>query len=84
VKDIVGTADGSAWCHREPEQLKEETVLVLSRKVGESIVIDSDIVVTVLSISGERIRLGISAPDYRRIRRSELEEIAPDGSAARD
>jgi carbon storage regulator len=47
-------------------------MLVLSRKVGERIVIDNDIVVTVLSVRGGRIRLGIEAPEGVAIKRQEL------------
>ena len=37
-------------------------MLVLSRKVGESIVIGDDVVVTILEIRGDLIRVGIDAP----------------------
>jgi carbon storage regulator len=47
-------------------------VLVLSRKVGESILIGGDIVVQVLAMRRGQARLGISAPDAVSIRRSEL------------
>jgi carbon storage regulator len=62
-------------------------VLVLSRKVGESILIGADIVVHVLRIRGGETRLGISAPDAVPIRRSELPakrraEPAPLGPSA--
>lgn len=48
-------------------------MLVLSRKVGESIIIDNDITVTVVELSGNRVRLGIDAPQEVPIRRSELD-----------
>ena len=48
-------------------------MLVLSRKQGESIVIDGDIRVTVLKAHGKVIRLGIEAPKEVPIRRSELD-----------
>lgn len=48
-------------------------MLVLSRKVGESIIIDNDITVTVVQLSRNRIRLGIDAPQEVPIRRSELD-----------
>jgi carbon storage regulator len=62
-------------------------VLVLSRKVGESILIGADIVVQVLAIRHGKARLGISAPDAVSILRSELPakrraEPAPLGPAA--
>jgi carbon storage regulator len=47
-------------------------MLVLSRKIGEKIVISNDIVVTVVKVEGNKVRLGIEAPDQIRIMRSEL------------
>ncbi len=48
-------------------------MLVLSRKLSESIVIDENIQVQVLSIQGNRVRLGITAPRGISIIRSEIE-----------
>ena len=47
-------------------------MLVLTRKVGEQILIGEDIAVTVISIRGGQIRLGIAAPQDVVIRREEL------------
>jgi carbon storage regulator len=47
-------------------------MLVLSRKVGERIHIGNDVIVTVLSVRGGRVRLGIEAPDGIQIKRQEL------------
>jgi carbon storage regulator len=47
-------------------------MLVLSRKIGESIVIGDSIVVTVTRVAGNRLTLGIDAPGDVRILRSEL------------
>lgn len=47
-------------------------MLVLSRKVGETIVIDNCIRVTVTSVEGNKVRLGISAPPEVQITRAEL------------
>ncbi len=47
-------------------------MLVLSRKKSESILIDSTIQVTVVSIGRGRVKLGISAPEHIRIIRHEL------------
>jgi carbon storage regulator len=47
-------------------------MLVLTRKVGETLVIDKDIRVTVLSVKGNTIRLGIEAPKEISIQREEL------------
>lgn len=49
-------------------------MLVLSRKIGEKICIDGEITLTVLSVQGNRIRLGIVAPESHSIQRSEIVE----------
>lgn len=47
-------------------------MLVLSRKVNEEIVIGNNIRIKVVRLEGNRIRLGISAPEDVAIRRSEV------------
>ncbi|MGE3315175.1 MAG: carbon storage regulator CsrA [Planctomycetaceae bacterium] len=47
-------------------------MLVLSRKKNESIVIDGNIVITVVEIRGDKVRLGINAPKEVPIHRSEI------------
>jgi len=49
-------------------------MLVLSRKMNESIVIGENIVVTVIDIRGDRIRLGIEAPRNVSVHRREVYE----------
>ena len=51
-------------------------MLVLSRKVGQEIVIGDNVRITVTKVSGNRVTLGIQAPDHVRILRGELEPIA--------
>jgi carbon storage regulator len=53
-------------------------MLVLSRKLGEKIVINGDIVVTVVKIDRNQIRIGIEAPKDIAIYR---QEIAPESAA---
>ena len=48
-------------------------MLVLSRKVGERLVIGGNITVVVNRVAGNRVTLGIEAPDTVRIVRGELE-----------
>ncbi|MCY3010937.1 MAG: carbon storage regulator [Planctomycetota bacterium] len=49
-------------------------MLVLSRKVGDKLVIDGNITVEVVKIQGNRISLGIVAPSNVKILRGELTE----------
>lgn len=48
-------------------------MLVLSRKLGESIVIGNGITVTIIEVKGERVRLGFTAPAEVPIHREELQ-----------
>lgn len=47
-------------------------MLILTRKAGEAIVINSDVKVTVLSVEGNQIRLGIDAPKEVTVHREEI------------
>lgn len=47
-------------------------MLVLSRKKNESIVINNDIVITVVEIRGDKVRLGIVAPKEVPVHRQEV------------
>jgi carbon storage regulator len=58
-------------------------MLVLSRKLGESIVIGSDITITVLEVRGDQIRLGIDAPRSVTVHREEVyQEVARENASA--
>ena len=47
-------------------------MLVLSRRVDESLLIDKDIKITVLDIKGGQVRIGITAPPSIKIHREEV------------
>ncbi|MBI3409665.1 MAG: carbon storage regulator [Planctomycetes bacterium] len=49
-------------------------MLVLTRKIGEEIIIDGSIRVTITAIQGNKVRLGISAPPEVRIDRAEVHQ----------
>lgn len=47
-------------------------MLVLGRKVGESVVIGDNVIVTLISIKGQQVRLGIEAPLDIAVHREEI------------
>ena len=57
-------------------------MLVLSRKSDQSVVLGSDITVTILSIDGDRVKLGIRAPRSVTVLRQELYDQLQASNAA--
>lgn len=49
-------------------------MLVLGRKIGERILLGDDVVITVVKVAGNKVRLGIDAPDSVKILREEIAE----------
>lgn len=47
-------------------------MLILTRRVGEAVVIGEDVSVTVLGVKGNQIRLGINAPKDVSVHRQEI------------
>jgi carbon storage regulator len=47
-------------------------MLILTRKTGQEIIIAGDIRITVTNISGDRVKLGISAPPHIKVNRAEV------------
>ena len=47
-------------------------MLILTRRVGETIVIGDDVIVTVLGIKGNQVRIGINAPKDLSVHREEI------------
>jgi carbon storage regulator len=52
--------------------MEDFRMLVLTRKLGEKILIGDDITITVIDIGKSRLKIGIEAPAGHRILRSEL------------
>lgn len=57
-------------------------MLVLSRKKDESIIINDNIVITVVEIRGDKVRLGIKAPREIPVHRSEIYAVIQAEKAA--
>ena len=49
-------------------------MLILTRRVGESVVIGGDVTVTVLGVKGNQARLGVNAPRDVAVHREEIHE----------
>lgn len=66
-------------------------MLVLSRRVGESIVIADDVILTVLGVRGRRVEFGVVAPQSYVVRRASTssgpgnaDHAAPNGSGSQE
>lgn len=49
-------------------------MLILTRRIGETIRINDDITVTVLSIQGGQVKLGVEAPKHIEVHREEVHQ----------
>jgi carbon storage regulator len=47
-------------------------MLILTRRVGETVMIDDDVTITVLGVKGNQVRVGINAPKSVAVHREEI------------
>ena len=66
--------DHTSNCSRLPRVQGRHTMLVLSRKRNESIIINDNIIITIVDIRGDKVRLGIEAPKECPVHRQEVYE----------
>lgn len=77
---------------QEPVSLRwRMSMLILTRRVGETLMIGDDISVTVLGVKGNQVRLGVDAPKDVSVHREEIYQRiqgekgdGPDGSESED
>jgi len=58
-------------------------MLVLTRRINESIVINDDITVLVVEIRGDRVRLGIEAPKDVTVHRKEVYDVITESASGK-
>lgn len=77
--------DHGSWRKKKGKQ-GEATMLILTRRVGETLMIGDEVTVTVLGVKGNQVRIGVNAPRdvavhreeiYERIKREQSPEASP-------
>jgi carbon storage regulator len=57
-------------------------MLILTRRVGETLMIGEEVTVTVLGVKGNQVRIGVNAPKHVAVHREEIfERIKREGDA---
>ena len=54
-------------------------MLILTRRVGESLMVGDEVTVTVLEVKGNQVRIGIDAPKHISVHREEIFNRIKDG-----
>jgi carbon storage regulator len=60
------------FTHLAINLIRERNMLILTRRMGESLMIGDEVSVTVLGVKGNQVRLGINAPKEVSVHREEI------------
>jgi carbon storage regulator CsrA len=69
VKVMGLLSDSAENLHQD---FKERILLILTRRVNESLMVGEQVTVTVLAVKGNQVRIGISAPKDVQVHREEI------------
>jgi carbon storage regulator len=69
---ILGIMHFNCYNKSKKELVQEQYMLILTRRVGETLVIGDDVTVTVLGVRGNQVRLGVNAPKEVAVHREEI------------
>ncbi len=59
-------------------------MLILTRRAGETVMVGSDVTITVLGVKGNQVRIGINAPKDIAVHREEIYERIQNEKRAKD
>jgi carbon storage regulator len=59
---------------RNAKEARSSIMLILTRRVGETVMIGNEVTVTVLGVKGNQVRIGVNAPKDVAVHREEIYE----------